>query len=175
MQAGAKSEGIPILRAVFDFSEEEANQAESASLGWRSWFKTQPQTQPTLDPTKSFSELFVDFLETESDQSTGNQAPHFPAFPANKMVAEVGRRGSLGQSDKNKGIEGRNLLNGPVIPSRNGLKIPLLRNSYVIETALRHNNLIILMTLYVGQNVVWIIMSHFPITLSLRNNQSSII
>ena len=141
MQAGAKSEGIPILRAVFDFSEEEANQAESASLGWRSWFKTQPQTQPTLDPTKSFSELFVDFLETESDQSTGNQAPHLPAFPANKMVAEVGRRGSLGQSDKNKGIEGRNLLNGPVIPSRNGLKIPLLRNSYVIETVLRHNNL----------------------------------
>ena len=103
---------------MFDFTEEESNQAESASLGWRSWFKTQPQIQPTMDPTKSFSELFVDFLETESDQSGGHQAPHLPSFPANKMVAEVGRRGSLGQSNKNKGIEGRNLLNGPVIPSR---------------------------------------------------------
>lgn len=126
LPASAKSEGIPILRAVFGFSEVESNQAESASVGWRGWFKTQnPQT--TMDPTKSFSELFVDFLETESDQSGGNPAPHLPSFPANKMVAEVGRRGSFGQSDKSKGIEGRNLLNGPMIPTSNKHQNALLQ------------------------------------------------
>ena len=124
-----------------------------------------------MDPTKSFSELFVDFLETESDQSTGNQAPHLPAFPANKMVAEVGRRGSLGQSDKNKGIEGRNLLNGPVIPSRNGLKLPIIRYSYVIETALSHNNVTILMMSYFivvhkmmfGNKMIFLLRHHYVI------------
>ena len=124
MSAAKKSEGIHILRAVFDFTEDESYQAESDSMGWRGWFNSPKKTE-SIDPTKSFSELFVDFLETESNGTSQTATPRLPSFPANAMVGNIGkgqngtRKNSL-KEDKNKGIEGRNYQNllTPVIPSR---------------------------------------------------------
>ena len=124
MKASSKQQGIPILSAVFGFTDQEASSAASASLGWRGWFSAQAPVSPTtveFDPSKSLSELFVDYLKTEADKS---EQPPPLAFPANRMVGDIGlTQPPRHPNDKpDKGIEGRTfdtLLNGPVFP-RNG-------------------------------------------------------
>ena len=119
----SKQQGIQILSAVFGFTEHEAVHASQSSLGWRGWFSSSSPPQPSqveFDPSKSLTELFVDYLKKEAD------TPSPMAFPANRMVGDIG----LTQPPKHphehdKGhIEGRTfdtLLNGPIIPSRHGV------------------------------------------------------
>ena len=120
--ASNKQQGIPILSAVFGFSEDEASHAAQASLGWRGWFSAQTPapTSVEFDPNKTLTELFVDYLQTEADKS---EKPSPVAFPANRMVGDIGLTAPPRHPvESDKGIEGRTfdtLLNGPVIPSRN--------------------------------------------------------
>ena len=88
--AANKEQGIPILSAVFGFTDEESSRAASSSLGWRGWFSSQSTPAPSstqYDPNKTLTELFVDYLEKEADKS---EPPMPVAFPANRMVGDIG-------------------------------------------------------------------------------------
>lgn len=81
-----------------------------------------------MDPNKSFSELFMNFLEENSDES--GRRSHLPSFPINEIVGDLGKQPRKISSDRDSGIEGRNTFSG------NPLLAPMMPSSQKHQNAL---------------------------------------
>jgi hypothetical protein len=131
LPSNKKCEGNKILGAVFGLSDGELDEAEGASLGWRGWFRA-PKTPPaSMDPNKSFSELFMNFLE-ENSEGTDAKKSHLPSFPVNEIVGDVGRVRKP-SADRDSGIEGRNQF-----ANSNSFSNPLL--APMMPSSQKHQN-----------------------------------
>lgn len=118
LPAAKKEEGHSVLQHVFGLTAEELEQATNSGAGWSSWLRAPRAVPVALDPNKSFSELLVNYLESNSQPANETQTPNqnnLPPLPANAMVGDIGRTTS--SDNRDRGIEGRNAFTSPSIMS----------------------------------------------------------
>ncbi|CBY11626.1 unnamed protein product [Oikopleura dioica] len=119
LPSAKKEEGHSVLQHVFGLSAEELEQATNSGAGWSSWLRAPRAVPVALDPNKSFSELLVNYLESNSQPSNADQQNpnqhNLPPLPANAMVGDIGRTTS--SENRDRGIEGRNAFTSPSIMS----------------------------------------------------------